>query len=607
MATESEIQKIIDATDIVKLVSNYVDLKKSGKIYKGLCPFHSEDTPSFVVSPEKNIAKCFGCGVGGNPITFIEKIENVDFITALEKLAKFNGIPFNSNKQFKENTNTKYYKIMDIAVNFYKKYYENSTDGIKAKEYLYKRGLNDDVIKDFNVGLSPTPGNTLYQVLNECDVLEYDMLDVGLVDKNDKGYYDLFSSRIMFPIYNEEGNPVGFSARIFDSSDKNQAKYVNSRDTRIFKKGSLIFNLNNAKGYMQKNKRIILHEGQMDVIASYRSGFKEAICTLGTALTIDQAKLLQRYANKVIICYDGDKAGINASLKAINIFSSLRFDIKLVLLPNGMDPDEYVLKYGCKKYVEYFNSNLLDILEYKFMVYTFNKNLNDINDIISIENNCFSLIVTIQSLVVQDEYLNKLSKILNIPFDSIKGDFTNFRGNVLYEDNQKYNDNYDYNDTYIDSTNYPREIKKHYKQYELRLFGYARANKNTALYIDSKLSDRMESMSLEGQDLWIRLINSFYSINETFDEGLFLKSLSQSEAEFYFNILELLRKDMNPYTDEDLELCLSKLKEDTYKIKNQNLSREVIKTDDVSKKARLLDEMFKNKKNQNQISKTRRK
>lgn len=611
MATQEEIEKIEQATDIVKLVSNYVKLEKIGKSYKGLCPFHSEDTPSFVVSPEKNLAHCFGCGGGGSPIKFLEQIENIDFLTALEKLAKFNGIPFEAHQKPKVNQGlTKYYKIMQIAVNFYKKNFDSTEEGLKAKEYLHNRGLDDQTIEDFKIGLSPKPGDTLYQVLKDSDVLELDMSDVGLVDKSNDRYYDLFSNRIMFPIYNEDGNPIGFSARIYNSNDKNSPKYINSRETILYKKANVIFNLQNAKGNIMRNKRIILHEGQMDVIASYRSGLKEAICTMGTALSINQAKLLQKYANHAIICYDGDKAGINASLKAINVFKSLGFMIHLVLLPDGMDPDEYVLKYGEEKYKEYFLSNLLDENQYRLKVFTANKNFNDLNVLNEVKNNCFSMIAQMESQAEQEDYLKQLSKILDISFEALNSDYNNFRGSIVLE--QGFDGNTNRSENYAElpfvEENYtPKEIKKWYKMYEARLFGYARSSKSTALYIDGILADRMEAMSFEGQSLWIRLINSFYSTLDYFDEAAFLKMLSSSEAEYYFNILEMLSKDKTPYTDEDLNDCLRKLKEDTYKVMNQALKNRILESNDSSKKSRLLDEMFRNKRNQAQLANTRRK
>ena len=557
------------------------------------------------------MAHCFGCNAGGSPLSFLQKIENIDFPTALEKLAKFNGIPFEAHSKPKLNQGlTKYFKIMQIAVNFYKKNFDSTEEGLKAKNYLYNRGLDDQTIEDFKIGLSPKPGDTLYQVLKASDVLELDMSDIGLIDKSNNRYYDLFSNRIMFPIYNEDGNPIGFSARIYNSNDKNNPKYINSRETILYKKANVIFNLQNAKSNIMKNKRVILHEGQMDVIASYRSGLKEAICTMGTALSVNQAKLLQKYANHAIICYDGDKAGINASLKAINIFKSLGFIIHLVLLPDGMDPDEYVLKYGIEKYKEYFLSNLLDENQYRLKVFTANKNFNDINEVNEVKNNCFGMIAQMESQIEQEDYLKQLSKILDISFDAINADYNNFRESIVLDSVIDANTNRSENYAelpFVEGYNPPKEIKKWYKMYEARLFGYARSSKSTALYIDGILADRMEAMSLEGQNLWVRLINSFYFTLDYFDEAVFLKMLSSSEAEYYFNILEMLSKDKTPYTDDDLMDCLQKLKEDTYKVMNQALKSRILESTDATKKSRLLDEMFKNKRNQAQLANTRRK
>ncbi len=603
MLSQDEIQKIIDATDIVKLVSNYIKLEKNGKNYKGLCPFHTEDTPSFVVSPEKNLAHCFGCGGGGSPVKFLEQIENISFMEALEKLANFNGIPFQTKINTKVDNNTKYYKIMQIAVNFYKKFFESTEEGLKAKEYLHQRGLDDETINAFNIGLSPKPGDTLYQVLKESKVLELDMSDIGLVDKGKNNYYDLFSNRIMFPIYNEDGNPIGFSARIFNNNDKNTAKYINSRETIIYKKANVIFNLQNAKGNILKNKRVILHEGQMDVIASYRSGLKEAICTMGTALTINQAKLLQKYTNHAIICYDGDKAGINASLKAINIFRSLGFMIHLVLLPNGMDPDEYVLKYGTEAYKDYFLSNLLDINQYRFKVYSENKNLNDINILNQVKNNCFSIIAEMESQIEREDYIKKLAKIVNASIDAITTDYNKYRSNI-YPDNFFQDNNFNYQ---IIPHETPKQFQKICTEFEARLFQYARSSRNIAIKIDNEIRDYFEGLSVDGRFIWMKLVNDYYNNNETYIEDRFIKMLSDEQIQYYVQILERIKNTKAPFDDEDLNDCILKIKSNKYDAINQDIASKIAITDDVSKQSRYIDEIFKNKRNQAQVVKIRRK
>ena len=603
MLSQDEIQKIIDATDIVKLVSNYIKLEKNGKNYKGLCPFHTEDTPSFVVSPEKNLAHCFGCGGGGSPVKFLEQIENISFMEALEKLANFNGIPFQTKINTKVDNNTKYYKIMQIAVNFYKKFFESTEEGLKAKEYLHQRGLDDETINAFNIGLSPKPGDTLYQVLKESKVLELDMSDIGLVDKGKNNYYDLFSNRIMFPIYNEDGNPIGFSARIFNNNDKNTAKYINSRETIIYKKANVIFNLQNAKGNILKNKRVILHEGQMDVIASYRSGLKEAICTMGTALTINQAKLLQKYTNHAIICYDGDKAGINASLKAINIFRSLGFMIHLVLLPNGMDPDEYVLKYGTEAYKDYFLSNLLDINQYRFKVYSENKNLNDINILNQVKNNCFSIIAEMESQIEREDYIKKLAKIVNASIDAITTDYNKYRSNI-YPDNFFQDNNFNYQAIPHET---PKQFQKICTEFEARLFQYARSSRNIAIKIDNEIRDYFEGLSVDGRFIWMKLVNDYYNNNETYIEDRFIKMLSDEQIQYYVQILERIKNTKAPFDDEDLNDCILKIKSNKYDAINQDIASKIAITDDVSKQSRYIDEIFKNKRNQAQVVKIRRK
>ncbi len=603
---KQEVQDIIDATDIVALVSEYVQLEKQGKNYKGLCPFHHEDTPSFVVNQEKKLAHCFGCGGGGDPIKFLMQIENIEYKEALYRLAKRNG--FNI-KNYQESTTsnplTKYYKIMQTAQAFYKKYLTNSDSGLEALDYLHKRGLDDETIKVFGVGLAPQNQDSLYQVLKESNYLELDMADVGLVDKNERGYYDIFSKRILFPICNEQGNYIGFSGRIFKTQDKNQPKYVNTKETLLFRKKEILFNLHLAKGEILKKKRVILHEGQMDVIASYRSGLKEAICTMGTALSIEQAQLLKKYTNHAIICYDGDKAGVNASLKAIKIFKQAGFIVHLVLLPNGMDPDEYVMQYGIETYATYFETHLMDSYAYLYEQALLNKNLNDEVVIDSVKNQVFEMLLSSKSKTIEEEYLSKLAIGLSVSY------------NALYEDYQRYCnlfapsesvDIYENSKNDIDFLKPVPVIEPDWMlNFEIRLFMYAKSSKEKAIYIDKMLNDRIEAMSLDNQNLWISLINDFYASNEEFDENKFMSILSNEACMYYIKITEMLKKDKTPYTDEDLNDCLEKLKQVKYDKKNLKLSKDLSHTEKIDKQMEIVLEKFKNKKQKEKLKKMRRK
>ena len=602
MATKQEIDNVIDATDMVALVSEYVRLEKAGKNYKGLCPFHNEDTPSFVVSAEKKLAHCFGCGGGGNPIKFLMDIEHIDFGSALSRLAKRNGISITENTQYLENKQnlTKYYKIMQIAVNFYKKYIENSSSGIEAKNYLNKRGLDDETIKLFNVGLSPKPGDSLYQILKESEFLELDINDVGLIEKGSKGYFDLFANRIMFPIYDEFNNPVGFSARIFGEADKKSPKYVNTRDTILYRKSDILFNINLAKPEILKHKRVVLYEGQMDVIASYRSGIKEAICTMGTALTSNQARLLSKYTNNAVICYDGDKAGIAASLKAINVFKNAGFNIHLVLLPNGMDPDEYVLKHGAEAYKNYFESHMMDANSYIFEQAFINKNLNDSIVVDAVKLQIFEMLSNV-SRTEQDFYINKLGERINASYDSLISDFNRYYNSTSmpnYVDNSN-----EYENNFQIANSKPIKPKKAWNdRCELRLFMYAKSSKEKALYIDSMLSDRMDALSFENQGLWVTLINSFYENYDVFDEAIFIKMLSQDEVTHYTSILDELRRfNINEYNDEDLHDCLFKLNLVKLDNANKQISNKVKNDMDIVDGTKLIEKKFANKKAKEQL------
>lgn len=606
MASKQELEQIIDATDIVSLVSEYVKLERQGKNYKGLCPFHNEDTPSFVVNQEKRIAHCFGCGGGGDPIKFLMQVENIEFKDAVNKLAQRAGIKLSGYvASSKPNPLTKYYQIMQAAQAFYKKYLENTEYGQEAIKYLHKRGLDDETIKMFGVGLAPNEYNLLYQVLKESNYLELDMADVALVDKNNKGYYDLFTNRIMFPICNENGNVIGFSGRIFNSDDKNQPKYVNSRETMLFKKKDVLFNLHLAKGEILKKKRVILHEGQMDVIASYRSGLKEAVCTMGTALSLEQANMLRKYTNHAIICYDGDKAGINASLKAIKVFQNAGFIVHLVLLPDGSDPDEFVLKNGSENYRDYFESNMIDANTYIFEQAILNKDFTDDTIIDSVKSEVFDMIFTANSKTVEESFLDKLSKRIGVSYQAISNDFQAYcnihsrKNTVDFYPESEFN----YNEPVL------KEVQKEkwYSRNEIRLFMYAKESKEKAQYIESLISDKMDALSAESQKLWFSLIDSYYVQYDEFTEKDFINLLDPESLAYYIKITEILKKEKISYTQADLLECVEKFKTSKYTRKNEKLSDEYYNAKSADNKLKIINEKFKNKKIKEQIEKNRRK
>lgn len=594
MATSEEIEKIIQTTDMVDLVSPFVKLVKSGKNYKGLCPFHEEKTPSFTVSQEKHLAHCFSCGKGGNPIQFLMDIKQISFGEAIQELAQKNGVSISGYHKKSGPDYSKYYEMMGVASKFFQQNLNMTKSGKEAKSYLMKRGLTEEMIATFEIGLAPTGYDSLYKVLKESNYLELDMLDLGLISKNDKGYYDLFTRRITYPIKDEQGHTIGFSARIYDNKDPNQPKYINTKDTFLYHKGTVLYHLDLAKSEILKKKRVILHEGQMDVIAATQAGLKETICTMGTALTIDQAYVLKKYAQHAIICYDGDKAGIKASKKAIQVFKQAGMQVHLVLLPNGMDPDEYVVKYGKEAYLSYFDSHILDEVEYGFETAFLNRNLDDIQMIEEVKRDIFQVLIGISSQSVQKKYLEKLSEKLHIEISLLEKDYTTYCTTAapIKSVEEGYVDNdFDYPDVYE-----PVKIIQEKKNYELRLFLYARNSRQRALEIDQKINEFMDVFEPIHQDIWSALIDIYYSKYETFDDALFCSLLTEQQKEVYLSNLERLRGAIEVYSDEDLALIIQKMRLEHFKLQNKSIDQMIQKTNDYEVQLKKIEEKFENKK-----------
>ena len=339
--SQEKINEIRNSVNIVDVISSYIPLTPRGKNYFGVCPFHDDNNPSMSVSPSRQIYKCFSCGATGTVFKFIMDYENISFLEAVKKVADIGGVSVNIGKIKKKQTNTKLHQIYDLSLKFYINNL-NTPSGKEAREYLKKRNINEDIIKEFQIGLSLKQG-ALSKIL--IDKFKPDeVLKSGLVGKNDYGYYDLFYDRIMFPLYDLDGNPVAYSGRIYNREDN--SKYFNTRETEIFKKGELIYNYHRAKDIARQKNKIIIMEGFMDVIRAYTVGIKNTIAMMGTAVTDAQAHLIKRMAKDIILCFDGDEAGAKATMSCLNELLKLGVTPKIVRLEDNLDPDEYIQKYG---------------------------------------------------------------------------------------------------------------------------------------------------------------------------------------------------------------------------------------------------------------------
>ena len=405
--SSEEINKIRDSVNIVDVIGSNINLEKKGKNYFGLCPFHDDHSPSLSVSEEKQIYTCFVCGASGNVYSFLRDFENITFMEAVKKVASISGISISQNISVSKKYD-KEYKIYDLAIKYYKNNLK-SKEGALAREYLLKRDINEDIINEFEIGVSLNDSNLSKLLLGK----KYDekmIIDLGLSNKKDE-LFDVFRNRIMFPIHNSNGNPVGFSGRIYNN--QTDSKYINTKETSIFKKGEILFNYHRASLEAKKKKKIIICEGQMDAIRVYSSGIKNIVATMGTALTKEHINLIKKLNSQVILNMDSDKAGIEAALLNGELLKKNGLDVSVVKLDGAKDPDEYILNYGIDKYEDAIN-HAINLFDFKINYLKSNKNLNNADELSKYINSVISELNKSDDDILKNVTINKLSEEYNI-------------------------------------------------------------------------------------------------------------------------------------------------------------------------------------------------
>lgn len=401
--SNEELNRIRSSVNIVDVIGSSINLEKKGKNYFGICPFHDDHTPSMSVSEEKQIFTCFVCGASGNVFSFVKDYENITFIEAVNKVANFAGITLSQNINVVRKYD-KEYKAYDLAVKFYKNNLKSNL-GNEARKYLESRNITEDIINEFDIGVSLND-NTLSKLLTKKNFDEKMLLDIGLVNKLD-GIYDIFRNRIMFPIHNSNGNPIGFSGRIYNNNV--DSKYINTKETYIFKKGETLFNYHRAILDAKKKKTLIICEGQMDAIRIYSSGVKNVVATMGTALTKDHINLIKRLNVKVILNMDSDKAGINAALLNGDLLRKENIDVSILSLTGAKDPDEYILKYGIDAYKDSLN-HAISLFDFKLNYLKTDKNLNNADELTDYINNIINELNKTDDEILRTVTINKLSE-----------------------------------------------------------------------------------------------------------------------------------------------------------------------------------------------------
>ena len=408
--------------DIVEVISKYVQLSKRGKNYFGLCPFHDDHNASMSVSPDKQIYKCFSCGESGNVFTFVAKYNNISFHEAVILLGKEKGYDLqDTTSNMVQDKHTKDYEIYDYACKIYQNNLYTSS-GKSATQYLTNRKIDKDTIKKFKIGLSLNKSIiTEYLVNKNYDITR--LIDLGLT--NDRSQ-DKFLNRIMFPLFDLKGRVVAFSGRIYNT--KSDSKYINTMETDIFKKGNLLYNYHNAKDSLKKTDYVIVMEGFMDVIRASTIGVNNCVATMGTAFTKEHIELLRKMTDNIILCFDGDKAGEDATVSSLKMLEDNGITPRIIRLPEDLDPDEYILKYGSDSF-KYQIENTITPIEFKMQILKSNKNLTDLTDISKYIDEAISELVKVEDPILVELTLKKLSTNYNINYDTLKNKYNNYLQN----------------------------------------------------------------------------------------------------------------------------------------------------------------------------------
>ena len=565
--TNELINEIRNKIDIVEIISNYVPLTQRGKNYFGVCPFHDDHSPSMSVSKEKQIYTCFSCGATGNVYTFVSEYEHINFYEAVKLLG--NKIGYNlGNAKTSGNKEDKSLEIYDSACKFYQNNL-NTMLGKNAIEYLETRKIDKETIKKFKIGLSVSKYSVTDYLLNKKNSLK-DLISLGISNENGT---DLFINRIMFPLYDLQGNVVAFSGRIYNTKDS--SKYINTKETKIFKKGNLLYNYHQAKDLLKKSESIIVMEGFLDVIRASTIGINNCVATMGTAFTKQHAILLRKMTNNIILCFDGDEAGEEATTSAIEVLKEIDITPKVVRLEENLDPDEYILKYGEASFKNKLE-NPESSIEFLMKLHKSNKNLKDINDISKYIEESLNELINTNDTILIELTLRKISTEFNIDYNTLKEKFDN-----LSKAKNKEKNNIVKN----------IKIKTKYNRYDSasrNLLYYMIKDQNIIKLVESEIAyfpnENMRILSKE--------IIYYYHKYGIFNIADFISYISNKEDILkIFN--EILNMDLKEeYSKEEIEDYINLINSYPINKKTDELNNKLIEETDPIKQANILMEIL---------------
>ncbi|RJQ31744.1 MAG: DNA primase [Actinobacteria bacterium] len=424
---EDDVSQVKERVNLVDLVSDYVTLKKAGRYFKGLCPFHKEKTSSFMVDPDNQIWHCFGCGEGGNAYSFVMKIDHLDFPQAVETLAKRAGynLTYLSSPQKKKETSKRerLYKLNEEVLNFYTARLMKSKEAEVARNYLNKRGYNQEIAKFFNLGYAPNQNQGLYRHLIKKGYKQTEISELGLINQSTRGTRDRFFNRLMFSILDIKGRPIGFGGRVLREADN--PKYMNSPESLVYHKSQVLYALNWAKAEIVNENTAYVVEGYTDVISLYKAGIKNVVATCGTALTADHLIALSRFADKIVLLFDADEAGLKAASRVIDFYDQTKSEIYVLCLPKGMDPADFADKEGSDSF-KILAKKAKTLIEFCLEQIITKYDPKSPKSIKNMLGQSFEIIAKIGNSSVEQEYLAQIAKKMKLPVDNINYDYVGY-------------------------------------------------------------------------------------------------------------------------------------------------------------------------------------
>ncbi|MBD9891742.1 DNA primase [Enterococcus faecalis] len=542
------IEEVRHRTNIVDIIGQYVQLKKSGKNYMGLCPFHEERSPSFSVAEDKQIFHCFGCGKGGTVFNFLQEIEGISFPESVKRVADLEHLSVDFDwSEPREVADTpenqqrrSLLQLHSKAAELYHHILVNTKIGEPALNYLLERGLTQELIETFQIGFAPQKRDFLSQVFKNEQLDETLFEPSGLFVQRDNGtFLDRFYQRIMFPINDPQGNVIAFSGRLLKTADfpgDEMPKYLNSPETTLFNKRETLFNFDKARKEIRKENTVLLFEGFMDVIAAWQSGVKSGVASMGTSLTNEQIRRLERVAKEVVICYDGDNAGVQATNRAIQLLQeNSHFDLSIVSIPEKLDPDEYVRKYGAEAFQNLANHGRETVFSFKMNYHRLTRNMNNEKEQLDYVNELLRELTNVQSPLERDRYLNQIAQEFQLSVHSLEEQFNQLKQeqrSVQRQERQQF-----YQDEMMPPPIEEPVFEENHVQNKLPLTQVQKAERSLLFRLMNEQGVRQTVQQLpdfsfahdEYQELYF-LLESYATLHQSFDIADFINFLQDNQT-----------------------------------------------------------------------------